>query len=325
MAIATRRALVLGGGGVSGIAWEAGVLMGLRDGGVDVTTWDRVIGTSAGSIVGARLLGDARLDDFYTAQAEAPPGSNDDWVRTLGGRLGAFTLLAGRRRRLSWLPRLWLSGVGLETLVRRAARRRTAGRWTGRPAPHVTDPNPAIARIGELAIAARTAPESAFVSIVEALLGPATDWPDRFAVTAVDALTGSTVVFDASSGVPLAHAVAASCALPTVLPPVTIGGRPYVDGGVASEVHLGLAAGHDEVLAIMPVDFGRTVAEAEALRQLGARFRAIHPGPASRAAIGHDIELLDPDRRARSALAGREDGLQAARDGFFGGVLVETH
>lgn len=315
---------MLGGGGVSGIAWETGVLMGLRDEGIDVTAWDRVIGTSAGSLVGARLLGDDRLDDFYAALAEAEPGSNDDWVRALGGRLGALMLLAGRRRRLAWLPRLWLSGVGVETLVRRAARRPRRDRWTGRPARHVTDPNPSLVRVGELAIAARTAPESAFVAVIETLLGPVTAWPDRLAVTAVDALTGSTVVFDASSGAPIERAVAASCALPTVLPPVTIGGRPYVDGGVASEVHLGLAAGHDEVLAIMPVDFGRTVAEAEGLRQLGARFHAIHPSAASRAALGHDIDLLDPDRRAASARAGREDGRRAAREGLFGGLLVET-
>jgi NTE family protein len=190
--------------------------------------------------------------------------------------------------------------------------------------PHVTDPNPNIARIGHLAIAARTAPEHEFVAVIERLIEPVTTWPDRLAVTAVDALTGATVVFDKSSDVPLARAVAASCALPTVLPPVTIRGRPYVDGGVASEVHLGLAAGNDEVLAVMPIDYGRTVAEAEGLRQLGVRFRAIHPGPAARVAVGHDIALLDPDRRAASALAGREDGLQAAREGLFDSALVET-
>jgi NTE family protein len=318
------RALVLGGGGVSGIAWESGVLMGLRDEGVDVTGWDRVVGTSAGSIVGAGLFGEAGLEAFYAAQAESAPGAGDDWVRTLGGRLGAFALIAGRRRRLSWLPRLWLSGIGIEALVRRAARPRGFRRWTGRPIAHVTEPSAAIARIGEVALAARTAPDSAFVAIVEELIGPSTEWPDRLSVTAVDALTGATVVFDRSNGVPLARAVAASCALPTVLPPVEIDGRPYVDGGVASEVHLGLAAGCDEVLAVMPVDFGRTVAEAEGLSQLGTRFAAIHPGAAGRTAIGRDIQLMDPDRRARSALAGRDDGRRAAREGIFDGALVET-
>jgi NTE family protein len=299
---------VLGGGGVSGIAWEVGVLLGLRDGGLDIRAWDRVIGTSAGSIVGARLLGEAGLDDLYAAQVGAPPGSNDDWVRTLGGRVGTFALLAGRRRRLTWLPRLWLTGVGLETLVRRAARPPRPGRWTAAPAPSVTEPNAMMARVGSLALAARTAPEGSFVDVVATLLGPVSEWPDRLEVAAVDALTGSTVVFDRASGVPLARAVAASCALPTVLPPVTIGGRPYIDGGVGSEANLGLAAGCDEVLAILPVDLGRASAEEVALRRSGARVTTIRLTAASQAAVGRDIELLDPDRRPASAIAGREDG-----------------
>ncbi len=48
----TRTALVLGGGGVTGIAWEIGILKGLADAGVDLTGADLVIGTSAGSVVG---------------------------------------------------------------------------------------------------------------------------------------------------------------------------------------------------------------------------------------------------------------------------------
>lgn len=49
------RALVLGGGGATGIAWESGILAGLRDGGADVSDADTIIGTSAGSMVGAHL------------------------------------------------------------------------------------------------------------------------------------------------------------------------------------------------------------------------------------------------------------------------------
>ena len=49
----TKTGLVLGGGGVTGIAWEVGLLAGLRDGGADVSGADLVIGTSAGSAVGA--------------------------------------------------------------------------------------------------------------------------------------------------------------------------------------------------------------------------------------------------------------------------------
>ena len=67
------RALVLGGGGITGIAWETGLLLGLRDHGVDLTGADLVVGTSAGSVVGAQLLGGVDLEDLYAAQL-APAG-----------------------------------------------------------------------------------------------------------------------------------------------------------------------------------------------------------------------------------------------------------
>ena len=50
-----RRALVLGGGGVTGIAWEIGVIAGLADRGIDLAAADVIIGTSAGSVVGADI------------------------------------------------------------------------------------------------------------------------------------------------------------------------------------------------------------------------------------------------------------------------------
>jgi NTE family protein len=62
-----KRALVLGGGGVAGIAWETGILFGLSELGVDVRTADLVVGTSAGSTVGAQLLSDTRLADEVRA------------------------------------------------------------------------------------------------------------------------------------------------------------------------------------------------------------------------------------------------------------------
>jgi len=55
--MAKERALVLGGGGPVGIAWEAGLAAGLHEGGVDVTRADFILGTSAGSFVGAQLAG----------------------------------------------------------------------------------------------------------------------------------------------------------------------------------------------------------------------------------------------------------------------------
>src|SRR4051794_22394563 len=68
-----RTALVLGGGGITGIAWEIGVLAGLADAGVDLSTADLVVGTSAGSVVGAQVTCGAGLPFLYARQLE-PPG-----------------------------------------------------------------------------------------------------------------------------------------------------------------------------------------------------------------------------------------------------------
>ena len=63
-------ALVLAGGGVTGIAWETGVLLGLRENGLDLTTADLVVGTSAGSTVGAQLRTGKTLDEMFAAQLD---------------------------------------------------------------------------------------------------------------------------------------------------------------------------------------------------------------------------------------------------------------
>ena len=65
---ATSRALVLGGGGITGIAWELGILKGLADVGIDLTAADRVIGTSAGSVVGAQITTGLTVDELYAEQ-----------------------------------------------------------------------------------------------------------------------------------------------------------------------------------------------------------------------------------------------------------------
>jgi NTE family protein len=63
-----RTALVLGGGGITGIAWEIGVLAGFADAGIDLTGADLVVGTSAGSVVGAQVTGGAELPALYERQ-----------------------------------------------------------------------------------------------------------------------------------------------------------------------------------------------------------------------------------------------------------------
>src|SRR5215813_6233773 len=68
------RALVLGGGGVTGVAWELGLLAGLAEAGLDLTDADLFVGTSAGSVVAAQVTGPTPLEELYEQQlASAGP------------------------------------------------------------------------------------------------------------------------------------------------------------------------------------------------------------------------------------------------------------
>ncbi len=313
------RALVLGGGGLAGIAWEAGVLLGLQRAGTAIDGWDRVIGTSAGSIVGAHVLADPDFPAFVERQLVEAGPADDVPIRTMGGRVAAGALRLGRRRGLRWLPGAWVVLFGLETLVRRRARPRSPA--TVAPAATIrrfSDPDARLARLGSFGAAARTASESTYLSVVAEFLAPVTDWPAGLEVTAIDVDTGEAVLFDAGSGVPFVSAVAASCAVPAFMPMVAVGGRRYMDGGMASQTHAGLAAGCDEVVVIAPLDLGRLGAELESLRASDARVTVVTPGPEARKVIGRSVALLDPARRARAAVAGLLDGERAARAGVEG-------
>src|SRR5690349_15668315 len=72
--VAERKALVLGGGGVTGIAWELGLLAGLAEAGIDLTSADLVVGTSAGSVVGAQVTSGADLETLFARQLQPPTG-----------------------------------------------------------------------------------------------------------------------------------------------------------------------------------------------------------------------------------------------------------
>jgi NTE family protein len=72
------RALVLGGGGPVGIGWEAGVLTGLLDAGIVVRDADFVVGTSAGSVVGAQLTSGRELADVVAPIGQAPAWATSD-------------------------------------------------------------------------------------------------------------------------------------------------------------------------------------------------------------------------------------------------------
>jgi len=74
------RALVLGGGGPVGIAWEAGMIAGLAEAGIDLAAADFILGTSAGSVVGAQLaMGRtaASLAASFTGKSEMPSSPSE--------------------------------------------------------------------------------------------------------------------------------------------------------------------------------------------------------------------------------------------------------
>ena len=82
------RALVLGGGGVTGVAWETGLLFGLAEAGIDLTTADLLVGTSAGSVVAAQVAGGCALDELFAVQTAPPTGETA--ARLGGGNLVRF-------------------------------------------------------------------------------------------------------------------------------------------------------------------------------------------------------------------------------------------
>ena len=269
---ASRTALVLGGGGITGIAWEIGMLAGLSEAGVDLTSADVVVGTSAGSVVGAQILSGVSIEDLYAEQLKDPTGE-------IAAKIG-----------LGVIARLIVTGL-----------------WPG-------DERRGRAWLGRAALASRTVAEADRRSVIEGRL-PKPSWPDRrLLITAVDTETGEARVFDRDSGVPLVDAVASSCAVPIVWPPMTVDGRRYMDGGMRSIANADLATGCDRVVVLAPVTVAlrRSGRIASQLATLGSTTQSVvlSPDPQSREAIGRNV--LDPARRVGSAQAGRRQAATTA-------------
>lgn len=278
----TKRALVLAGGGIAGIAWETGVLRGIADESPAVarllTESDVLIGTSAGSAVAAQLGSGHTLDDLFDRQVADSSAEIDSGVD------------------VEAITELFLTALG-EPYEESLDRTRQQ-----------------MQRIGAVALATKTVPAPVRRDVIAHRL-PSHDWPDReLRVTAIDVATGELTVFDRDSGVDLVDAVAASCAVPGAWPPVTIGDRHYMDGGVASSVNLVVAADCDTAVVLVPsgVDapspFGAGPA-AEISAFPGAAF-AVFADADSLAAFGPNA--LDPGCRIPSAVAGREQGRREA-------------
>jgi NTE family protein len=138
--------------------------------------------------------------------------------------------------------------------------------------------------------------------------------------------SGDLAVFDATSGVPLVDAVAASCAVPGVWPVVAIDGMNYMDGGVYSVDNAHLAAGAERVIiaspfgSVAPAPAGFHLNDAVAkLKSAGSKVLVIEPDAAARVAM--EANALDPAVRKPSAEAGYVQGkLLAEQVGHFWGA-----
>lgn len=291
-----RRGLVLGGGGVLGGTWAVGALDSLADHGIAPSDFEIIVGTSAGSVLGALVTLGVTLDEMRGHYA------GDD-VST--GPLAHYAFdpdeATGGHR--PGLPRLLTPGS--PALI--ASSVRHPGRL---PATAVLSAFlPAGSRsLGQVA------------HLIESA-NPTGEWPQALWVVAMDFVDGHRVVFGRPGApvAPLSDAVVASCSIPGWFTPVTINGRSYVDGGAVSATsvdvleHMGL----DEVYVIAPMvsfhlDQPDTLAarlerrwrgevtkactqEAETVRAQGARVFILGPGPDDLSAMG--ANLMDASRR----------------------------
>jgi NTE family protein len=273
--------LVLGAGGTLGEAWIRGVLSGIEAATeLDFTHCEYLVGTSAGSIVAAALAagrrpeaGDRAAREWGAQAAEQEPTRDlGASLRNLGGELART---AGRLGATAAAPLTPFALAGLEP----------AGRAV-RAAALARAPRPAR----------RLDPVGAHIDSLDA------QFDGRLRIAAVDRTRGRRVMFGAP-GAPVASvrdAVVASCSVPWLFAPVTIGGREYVDGGVWSPTNLDAAPGGRgaHVLCLAPTatagplrapTAAALLAEELALKGRGMRVRTVTPDAASITAIGPNL------------------------------------
>ncbi|HET7244124.1 MAG TPA: patatin-like phospholipase family protein [Streptosporangiaceae bacterium] len=284
---AGERALVLGGGGSAGNAWEIGVIAGLFDAGLDVTEADLIIGTSAGSTAAAQITGAApagllaailaaapqqRTGPVGSDRGRAPIGPVADHMQRTSRIIAAAEDAADMRRRMG------AAALDMDA----ASDGSVQTRWRA-------------------TVAARL---------------PSQRWPERtLLITAVDAHTGEPVVFDRHSGVDLVDAVAASTANGFGVPPYSIGGNRYINGGYRRNENADLAAGYGRVLVLSPfggrsrypLEWGmHLTTQAGQLRARGSTVETIFPDSNSEHMFG--ANAMDLSLRPPAARAGYDQG-----------------
>jgi NTE family protein len=276
--VTNKRALVLGGGGVAGLAWETGVLQGIADQSPGAARAlldsDVLLGTSAGSAVVAQIGSGSSLEDLFARQVQEISAEIDP-------------------------------GVGVDAILDLFL-------------AVLSQPDATVAqkrqRIGAVALATETVAESVRRDVIAQRL-PTHSWPERvLRITAIDIATGEFVVFERDSGVDLVDAVAASCAVPGAWPPVTIRDRHYMDGGIGSTINLDVADDCDMAVVLVPAGvsapspFG--AGPVSEIAAFGGKAFGIFADDTSLAAFGPNA--LDPRCRIGSAEAGRAQGRREA-------------
>jgi NTE family protein len=233
-----RTALVLGGGGPVGAAWAAALLHELLAAGLPLAEADVVLGTSAGSIVGAWL----------TMQPAGLP-----------------TVPAMMRARAEWHARDSASRPPVDP----ALRRQLASAF------EQVDAESARA-VGQAAMAAIPPISVEDAQLLWKPSLPDGTWPRQLGMTAVNAGTGEVRVWTAQDDIPLTVGVSCSTAAPGAAPPVDVAGSVWLDGGVRSGTNADLISGAPgRVLVVSPVRSDRADREAAVLTERGHRVRVL--------------------------------------------------
>lgn len=272
------KGLVLGGGGVTGIAWMTGVLLGLERAGVNALAADHFLGTSAGSTVAAQITSGIPLERLFQHQVDPALQAHElkPEPHLLDLLLHSFPVLL-----------------------------------------HLLDPVERTRRIGQLALDTETVAEATRRASIAGRL-PVHQWPNLPLTTvAVNTATGTVALFDRHSGVDLIDAVAASCAVPGIWPPVTIGDARFMDGGIRSSDNLDLITDTEKVLVLSPLgQHGLTMpgsglaSQVEGRRQAGLQTFVLEPSEEVHQEMGSNP--FDATRRGPTARAGLTQGLAMA-------------
>ncbi|HLI72695.1 MAG TPA: patatin-like phospholipase family protein [Acidimicrobiales bacterium] len=302
-----RIGLVLGAGGMAGIAYHAGVLAGLAEGvGWDPREADLIVGTSAGSLIAAGLRAGLSAADI-AARAEGSPLSPEG-----AALLEASDAAVGPSRDGPPTMSLRLRTPAAPGVLLAAG----LAPWRIRPAA---------------VIAGLLPPGSAPTEALEAGLDALYDdrWPARpMWVCAVHLDSGRLTVFgrDGAPRARVGEAVAASCAIPGYFAPVPVNGARYVDGGAHSLTNLSEVARLGLDLVIVSAPMSRTGrrrptslvvrelarlelgVEARRVRRRGAAVLAFQPTAADQATAG--LNFMNPARQAAIARQARASTLR---------------